>query len=93
MIDPHEHSLVGHWVVSSSGVSADQTCARIEALVSRHLLELAHAQNGWRTLYQDPRDGRLWERIFPNSDQHGCGPPALHCVSSAQARAAYGYEA
>jgi hypothetical protein len=38
-------------------------------------------------------DPAAWEHTFPNSGQHGGGPPALRCVSLEQARAAYGYEA
>jgi hypothetical protein len=93
MIEPHELSLVGHWVVTPSGLEADAACRRIELLVSERLVQLAQAEDGWRTLYLDPRDGRMWERTYPSGEQHGAGPPALHCVSFEQARAVYGYEA
>jgi hypothetical protein len=93
MIGPHERSLVGSWLSTGSRTSADPTCQRIEALISGYLVELAQSPDGWHTLYRDPNDGRLWERTFPNSGQHGGGPPALHCVSLEQARAAYGHEA
>ena len=93
MIGPHEHSLIGSWLHTGSGVVADATSQRIDALVSGHLVELARIDDGWRTLYRDLQDGRLWERSYPHSEQHGGGPPALHCVSLKQARALYGYEA
>ncbi|MFC0682900.1 Imm27 family immunity protein [Lysobacter korlensis] len=93
MIEFHEHSLVGRWLSTGGGVSGDPACRRIEALVSGHLLELARTDGGWRTLYRDPHDGRLWERSYPQGELHGGGPPALHCVTLKQARAVYGYEA
>ena len=93
MIDSRESTLIGQWIANGSRVVADEACVRIEALVANHLTQVAHSADGWSTLFQDPADGRLWERTFPQGDMHGGGPPALHCLSSEQARAAYGFEA
>ncbi len=93
MIDSQESSLIGRWLSDGSRVVADETCHRIDRLVADHLVLIGHSPDGWSTLFRDPSDGRLWERTYPDSHSHGAGPPSLCCVSLAQARAAYGYEA
>jgi len=93
MIDSRESALIGQWFTDGPRTAADETCRRIESLVATHLVELARSTEGWSTLFQDPADGRLWQRTYPQGDLHGGGPPSLLCVSLAQARVAYGYEA
>ena len=93
MIDSQESALIGQWIPDGSRVVADATCRRIESLVASHLVKVAHSADGWSALFRDPADGRLWEHTYPQSDLHGGGPPCLICVSLAQARANYGYEA
>ena len=89
-LNPMETALVGKWLVQGSSIVGDATCKRIEVLVAQQLVELCRAENGWSTLYRDPNDGRLWEHTYPQSHMHGGGPPALHCLSAAEARATYG---
>ena len=93
MIDSGESSIVGRWLETGSGVVGDETCRRIQLLVSSHLVELARSPDGWSTLYRDPCDRRLWEHTYTQSDLHGGGPPALECITQVQAKATYGVEA
>jgi hypothetical protein len=90
MLKPSETSLIGQWVTHGSGVVADDNCRRIQELVATHLQQLARSADGWSCLYFDPADGRMWEQIYPESEMHGGGPPALICVSQEQALAKYG---
>lgn len=58
--------------------------------IERHgLRELASADWGWSTLYRGPAD-HLWEKTYPQSHQHGGGPPLLHVVSEKEAKEKYG---
>jgi hypothetical protein len=86
-----EHLLIGAWVAGADGVSADETCIRIENLVRNQLEHVAdHPHNGaWETLFRDPRDGRFWERTYPQGNVHGGGPPALRVIPRLEARAKY----
>ena len=93
MINSQESSLVGHWLFRGSLVVADEICLRIESLTSDYLIELASSSDGWSTLFKDPIDGRFWERTYPQSQLHGSGPPALHCVDLSINRIRYNYEA
>jgi hypothetical protein len=61
-------------------VIGDVTCQRIDQLTSSFLECHATDWTGWDSLYRDPRDGRLWERTYPESAIHGGGPPALTVV-------------
>jgi hypothetical protein len=86
-----ETCLIGHWVKSASGVIADDVAQRIVALTSSHLNYLATDSTGWKHLYADPEDGRLWELTYPHSEWHGGGPPCLQVVSKAAALQKYGW--
>jgi hypothetical protein len=68
-------------------VEADDTCRRIEHLTSRVLTKIAVSKlyGAWETLFQDPGDGRLWERTYPESGLHGGGPPRLKAISHSEA--------
>ena len=92
MLQPHETSLVGRWVIQASGITKDEVCQRIESLVVSHLVALAKSPDGWSTLYRDPTDGRLWEHTYPQSELHGGGPPALLCLPHSAAKFLYGIE-
>jgi hypothetical protein len=86
---PDETELVGAWVSSASGVQADENCRRIDWLTSNRLVSVGSTDSGWATLFRDPRDGRLWERIFPHSEMHGGGPPSLTLITPDVARKKY----
>ena len=89
-LSPSETSIVGHWIVVAGKVTGDEACERIRELVTAQLTPLARSPDGWSSLYRDPSDGRLWEHSYPQSDQHGGGPPELVVVTQEQARARYG---
>jgi hypothetical protein len=87
-LQPDEIVLTGNWLVEGGRVVADDVCRRIEWLVESQLERLG-TDSGWDTLYRDPRDGRLWEHIYPQSYMHGGGPPQLKVISAESAAAKY----
>ena len=84
--------LEGKWLNSADGPTPDESCREIDHLVANVLQHVAdHPGAGaWRSLFRDPRDGRLWERIYPQSELHGGGPPALRHLDKQQAKKEYG---
>jgi hypothetical protein len=91
-LQAHETELTGKWVAHGQEVRRDAICERIEMLVSDHLKQIAVSKEwgAWETLFQDPDDGRYWERTYPQSELHGGGPPQLRCLSADEARRKYG---
>jgi hypothetical protein len=89
---PEERLLQGAWLQPGVGAAHDETDRRIFWLVSRRLTPLAAADGGWRQLFLDPRDGRLWELCFPHGSLHGGGPRRLECVAALVAAERYGVE-
>jgi hypothetical protein len=87
---PDEQLLAGAWVESGDGRTLDDVDRRILWLVSRRLTLLGVAEGGWRQLYRDPRDARLWELTFPQGSLHGGGPRRLECVAALVAAERYG---
>ena len=86
---PNETMLTGGWLAEGGRVVADDICRRIEWLIESRLERLAADASGWDTLYRDPRDGRLWERTYPQGEMHGGGPPQLSVVSPEDAATKY----
>ncbi len=86
-----EVELVGKWVAVNNQVRGDETCERIQWLTAHHLRSVATSQpsGGWDTLFQDPDDGRFWERTYPQSEMQGGGPPRLSLLSREKAQAKY----
>ena len=41
-------------------------------------------------IYRDPKDARLWELSYPQSEMHGGGPAKLTCISSQLAETIFG---
>jgi hypothetical protein len=85
-----ETSLDGQWLLVDSRVVADETCQRIEWLISSQLNEIVSDYSGWETLYRDPNDGRSWELTYRYGYMHGGGPPSLRVLSPEGAREKYG---
>jgi Immunity protein 27 len=92
ILKPSETELVGNWKMQDGRLVADETADRIEELTKSYLRQIAVSTDvgGWETLFQDPKDGRYWERTYPRSEMHGGGPPLLRCISREEARAKYG---
>jgi hypothetical protein len=85
-----ETELVGEWQSRGPRITSDAICARIERLISDYLVSLGTDESGWDALYRDPVTGRLWELTWPQSDQHGGGPPRLRLVHADEVRPKYG---
>ena len=86
---PEESELRGHWLLVNGKVVEDDTCRRIESLISG-LDQISVSIDGWKKLFRDPRDGRHWELLYLQSEMHGGGPPKLACISKRVAEARYG---
>ena len=91
-LQPHETELTGKWIADGQEVHRDATCERVERLVADHLKQIALSEQwgAWETLFQDPDDGRYWERTYPQGELQGGGPPQLRCLSADEARRKYG---
>ena len=85
-----ETLLTGQWVSREGHVVGDETCQRIDKLISTHLKELGRDSSGWEALYRDPDDGRLWELTYPQGHLQGGGPPQLRCLALDEAKKKYG---
>jgi immunity protein 27 of polymorphic toxin system len=85
-----ETELVGQWLVKGPKITADAICARIEGLISGHLVSLGADESCWDALYRDPDTGQLWELSWPQSSLHGGGPPRLRLVLADDVRPKYG---
>lgn len=90
-LQSNEHDLSGAWILEKGAVRADAVCARIEWLTSHHLKKIAASRQwgDWEILYQDPDDGRYWERTFPQGELQGGGPPRLTAVDLDRVRSKY----
>jgi hypothetical protein len=90
-LKPDEVEQVGKWVAVNGQLRADKTCERIQWLTTHHLRKVATSKQcgGWETLFEDPDDGRLWERTYPQSEMQGGGPPRLSVLSREQAKVKY----
>lgn len=88
---PDENLLTGSWVFVNNEMRGDAVCERIEWLVDNELKKIASSTQwgDWETLFQDPSDGRYWERTYPQGDLQGGGPPKLRVISTAEAKAKY----
>ena len=53
------------------------------------LMLLARDASGWKELYRQESTGRLIEKTWPNSDEHGGGQSQYTIISEADARARY----
>lgn len=91
-LQPDEIVLTGSWVVQNGQVLGDAICERIKWLISHHLQKIAISPQwgAWEILYQDPDDGRYWERTYPQSGLHGGGPPQLRFLTVKEAKQKYG---
>jgi hypothetical protein len=86
-LKPEETELVGMWLDLGMKVTGDAVCDRVIWLTAERLEKLA-AKDAEPTeqLYRDPRDGRLWELLFPFPG----GPPTLRLISQEDAGRKFG---
>ncbi len=89
-----ETELIGKWVERGGQVCRDEVCERIELLITNHLKEIAMSEQwgAWETLFQDPDDGRYWERTYPQGELQGGGPPQLRYLPFGEACEKYGID-
>ena len=55
---PDEIGLPGRWQLVAGKMVADDTCRRIQQLISEQLAKIATDSTGWHALYRDPQDSR-----------------------------------
>jgi hypothetical protein len=93
LIQPHETELVGNWVLDGGVACGDAISERVDFLTHTYLIPIAYRRPAvgrkQETLYRDPRDGRLWERSFPENEKHRDGPPRLVVMTPQQAAEKY----
>jgi hypothetical protein len=90
-LKPSEVELVGKWLTVNNQVRGDETSDRIQWLTTHHLRKVASSKQWgeWETLFEDPDDGRMWERTYPQSEMQGGGPPRLSVLSLEKAKVKY----
>lgn len=90
---PDENLIVGKWILFKDRILGDPSEQRIGALVNDVLEYCADhpEQGGWRRLYRDPGDGRLWELSRPRIEMTGGGPRALRVIVPERALEVYGW--
>ena len=80
-ISAQENLIEGKWISSGNTVKADDSCKRIEWLVSTALKHIGTDGDNWEAYYQDPKDKRYWVMFYPKSELHGGGPPSLRVAT------------
>jgi hypothetical protein len=92
ILGPDEAELTGVWRFQAGRITADATCERIHWLIEHVLRKVADSPGpgAWETLFQDPNDGRYWERVYPQSEMHGGGPPRVKALAVDEAQRRYG---
>ena len=76
-ISTKETLIEGKWISVGNAVEADDSCKRIDWLVSTVLKHVGTDGDNWEAYYQDPIDKRYWVMFYPQSELHGGGPPSL----------------
>jgi Immunity protein 27 len=91
-LEAYEEDLIGLWVMEYGKVVGDVTCQRIDWLIAHRLIKLGYSLQGggWETAYEDPTDGRIWEKTYPQSATHGGGPPRLRVLTTDDFERRYG---
>lgn len=88
-IGSDEIEVIGSWVIINGRMTEDETCHRISSLIKTELQYVTTTKDGWEKLYRDPRDNRLWELTYPQSETQGGGPQALRLISPEKAQEKY----
>jgi Cu2+-containing amine oxidase len=88
-IAPNELEIVGSRMMVNGRMIEDNASRRITHLIKNELEQIANTKDVWEKLYRDPRDGRYWELVNPQSEMQGGGPPALQVIERQSARQKY----
>jgi Immunity protein 27 len=91
-LEPFETELLAGAELVNGDLVPDEAARRIYQLTHYHLRHLGDTDGGWATLYRDPDDGRLWEKIYPHGNLQGGGLARLHVLSEAGAERRYGHD-
>lgn len=87
---PQETVLLGSWIKSESGkLQKDETFKRITWLLLNQLQQVKRLNSDF-TLYKDPRDGRYWEKTFPENESSQDFTLPLKWMTKEQAKEKYG---
>ncbi|HZO95520.1 MAG TPA: Imm27 family immunity protein [Candidatus Baltobacteraceae bacterium] len=90
-LEPDERVVVGGAVLAEDGRVLPNATACLIAFLKHAILDrLAEADGGWRHLYFDSNDRRLWESSYPLAGMHGGGPQRLAAISLRKARERFG---
>ena len=92
LLQESESELIGGIEMIDGRPELDPASRRLAWLVENSLHHVADDASGWFSLFQDPRDGRYWERDFPNSGQAGGGAARLTVVSLSAASCKYRFD-
>jgi hypothetical protein len=85
-LNSNEILIEGKWTFDGASMHMDESCQRIEWLISNKLKKLVINGGGWESLYQDPKDQRYWLLTYPESHMHGCGPPLIKVITKSDAQ-------
>jgi hypothetical protein len=89
MIKPEETRLIDQMLLQNGKAIFDETSERIIYLTKNYLVKMTTDKSGWDTLYQDPKDKRYWEKVYPQSEMHGGGSPSLINISEDDVKRKY----
>lgn len=88
---PNEKIIIaGNVVLPDGKFVSDASNLRISDLCNHYLIYLGDRAGARGTLYRDPVDGRLWERVFSHADVQGGGLDYLQVLDDLAARIEYG---
>jgi hypothetical protein len=89
ILNPKEKALIGGWIFENGEIKEDASAKRIRLLISDLLQKVAVDSSGWDVLYRNPDDGTYWELTFPQSEEHGGGPPRLTFMRESEIKRKY----
>jgi hypothetical protein len=83
-ISAQETLIEGKWISVGEKVEVDDSCKRIDWLVSNILNHVGTDGDNWEAYYQDPNDNRYWIMFYAQSELHGGGPPSLRVATESE---------
>lgn len=90
-IKSNEFEIIGKWIFLDNKIVEDKSLIRINFLKENCLEKISVSSSGWEILYKDPNDGRFWELIYLESENHGGGAPTLVNITKEAAIEKYNF--